>query len=111
MSEKTSPTPGPWTFSRWDEHGYTRFYIAQQEGAPYTPDYSDVASCVAETVSGERVEIQEANARLLSAAPDLLEALKDLYDYVGDSVGFAGSADSVFEKAQAALEKATGEKA
>lgn len=73
MSEsKQQWTPGPWTYSRWDEHE-TRFYIAQQEGAPYTPDYSDVATLVAETCSGERIARQEANAKLIAAAPELVE--------------------------------------
>jgi hypothetical protein len=74
MSEQKH-TPGPWTYSRWDEHGYTKFYVSQQEGAPYTPEYSDVADLISETVSGERVAIQQANARLISAAPDLFEAV------------------------------------
>jgi len=43
-------TPGPWSFSRWEHFGDTRFYVAQQDGAPYTPNYSDVAMLVAETV-------------------------------------------------------------
>lgn len=97
----TSHTPGPWTFSRWDEHGYTRFYIAQQEGAPYTPDYSDVASMVSETVSGERVAVQEANARLIAAAPELLEALRAV-------VSVADRKTDEFDLAHAAIAKATG---
>jgi len=67
-------TPGPWSFSRWEQLGDTRFYVAQADGAPYTPNYSDVATLVAETASGERVAIQEANACLIAAAPELLEA-------------------------------------
>ena len=70
-------TPGPWAFSRWDQYGDTRFYIAQADVAPYTPNFSDVATLIAETVSIERVAIQEANARLIAAAPELLEALLD----------------------------------
>jgi hypothetical protein len=72
----TKYTPAPWTFSKWEQFGRTSFYICQQDGAPYTPNYSDVASCIAETVSSERVATQEANARLIAAAPELLEAIK-----------------------------------
>ena len=72
----TTHTPGPWAFSRWERHGDVRFYIAQQDGAPYTPDFSDVATLIAETVSIERFAVQEANARLIAAAPELLVALK-----------------------------------
>lgn len=70
-------TPGPWAFNRWDQFGDTRFYVAQAEVAPYTPNYSDVSTLIAETVSIEYVRIQEANARLIAAAPDLLKALKE----------------------------------
>ena len=73
-------TPGPWTFSHDNQFGDTRFYVAQQEGAPYTPDYSDVATLIAETCSGDRVAVQQANARLIAAAPELLEALRKLAD-------------------------------
>jgi hypothetical protein len=100
-------TPGPWTYSRWDEHGYTRFYIAQQEGAPYTPDYSDVASMVTETVSGERIAVQEANARLIAAAPELLEALRLCYDHC--RLYFPEvEHNNVGEAVRSALAKATG---
>lgn len=68
-------TPGPWYFSESDEFGDTRFYVAQKEGAPYTPHYSDVATLIAETVSSEMVSIQRANAALISDAPALLDAL------------------------------------
>lgn len=94
-------TPGPWKYSRWDQWGDARFYISQQEGAPYTPNYSDVATLIAETPSGELVRIQEANARLISAAPDLLDACKA-----------ALSDDQPYiEKCRAAIAKATGEQA
>ncbi|BAR92359.1 hypothetical protein [Pseudomonas phage PS-1] len=73
-------TPGPWTYSRWDQRGTTSFYIAQADGAPYTPNYSDVATLISDTCSGEMVSIQEANARLIAAAPDLLEALECLLE-------------------------------
>lgn len=71
-------TPGPWTFSRGELFGEARFYVAQSDGAPYTPHYSDVSTLIAETVSGERVRIQEANAMLIAAAPELLEVCKNL---------------------------------
>lgn len=71
-------TPGPWAFSRWEQFGDTRFYVAQADGAPYTPNYSDVATLIAETVSGERVRVQESNARLIAAAPEMLEVLDNI---------------------------------
>ena len=94
-------TPGPWAYSRWDERGETRFYIAQQEGAPYTPNYSDVATLIAETVSLERRAIQEANARLISAAPELLAVLQEVLVLIPDTY-------ETKDRALAAIAKATG---
>ena len=102
-------TPGPWYFHEAEQFGDTRFYVAQQEGAPYTPDYSDVATLIAETVSGERVTIQRANARLIAAAPDLLKQLADLLAMCERQDDFNDDGDGcMFERAQAAINKATG---
>jgi len=98
-------TPGPWAFSRWDQYGDTRFYVAQAEGAPYTPNYSDAATLIAETVSIERVAIQEANARLIASAPDLLEALCALVL----NIDAGGATLNSLADARAAIAKATGE--
>lgn len=68
-------TPGPWV--AYEQAEDNCFYLAQQDGAPYTPDYSDVAGLVCETWTGERYAIQKANAALLSAAAELLEALRE----------------------------------
>ncbi len=77
----TAFTPGPWTFSQDDQFGDTRFYVAQQEGAPYTPNYSDVATLIAETCSGDRVAVQQANARLIAAAPEQHELLQTFTEW------------------------------
>lgn len=102
-------TPGPWYYSRWDEHGRTSFYVAQQDGAPYTPSYSDVGRLICETVDGERVAIQEANAMLIAVAPELLEALEEAMSMLGsrlikDTFGY-----DWHEKASAAIAKARGQ--
>lgn len=103
----TKHTPGPWKYSRCDDYGDTRFYIAQQDGAPYTPNYSDVATVIAETVSLEYRSIQEANARLIAAAPELLEALKLMID--DDFPGLTlGEQSRRLTIADAAIAKATG---
>jgi hypothetical protein len=99
----THHTPGPWAFSQSTEYGDTRFYVAQADGAPYTPHYSDVATLIAETVNDERKSIQEANARLIAAAPELLEALQHLMVAHGEQLDYA------FQQAQDAIAKATGE--
>jgi len=97
----TKHTPGPWTFSSSEQWGDTRFYVAQQEDAPYTPNYSDVATLIAETVSGEYVRIQEANARLIAAAPELLEVLQEALVLIPDAY-------ETKERALRAIAKATG---
>jgi len=101
-------TPGPWKFADWEQFGDTRFYISQQEGAPYTPHYSDVASLIAETVSSELVEIQRANARLIAAAPELLEALQACADVILLRV-VDGEKHGAYLKALDAISKATGQ--
>lgn len=101
---KAKHTPGPWTFSRYEQFGETRFYVAQQDGAPFTHDYSDVATLIAETVSGERVSIQEANARLIGAAPELLTALRGLLDALPSSLSH-----SAIDAARAAITKSEQE--
>lgn len=100
-------TPGPWKFSEWEQFGDTRFYVAQEEGAPYTPNYSDVATLIAETVPRERVAIQLANARLIAAAPDLLKQLTDLLAMCERQEDFNDDGDGgMFERAAAAISKA-----
>lgn len=96
-------TQGPWTFSREERFGEVRFYIAQADGAPYTPQFSDVSMLIAETVSGERIRIQEANAMLIAAAPELLEACEAFI--AAEGVLNIVAAHSM---ARAAITKATG---
>lgn len=100
-------TPGPWAFSRWDQFGDTRFYVAQAEGAPYTPNYSDAATLIAETVSIERVRIQEANARLIAAAPDLLHVLTE-FKVASDKQDSTFDGAAWLDRVDAAIAKATG---
>ena len=105
-------TPGPWTFST-DPEGWS-YYIHQADGAPYTPEYSDVAGVkIGNTVTGERKEIQEANARLIAAAPDLLEALEELVQRRKSVVEQTGrgtieGSDNRYTKAVTAITKARG---
>lgn len=101
-------TPGPWTFSEGFQFGDTRFYIAQQDGAPYTPYYSDVATLIAETVSGERVAIQRANAKLIVAAPELLAFAQEFLNDYRSEDGL-DSTKRYAEKAYALVAKAIGD--
>ena len=104
-ANKAKFTPGPWSFSRFDQFGDSRFYVAQADGAPYTPHYSDVATLVAETVSLERLSIQEANARLIAAAPDQHEALQAT-QLLLERLGLESSDE--YQRNAAAIDKALG---
>ena len=112
---KPTPTPGPWTFSRWNEFGDMRFYIAQADGAPHTPQLSDVATLIAETPSNEWQSIQEANARLIATAPEMLEMLGIARNYIEATVLNASSQKTrenysgCLRRIDAVLAKATGE--
>jgi hypothetical protein len=87
--------------------------VFQAEGAPYTPDYSDVATLIAETVSGELAQIQEANARLIAAAPELLAILLDVQKRIkeGDEWWIGVKERGGFDEKMidAVIAKATGE--
>lgn len=97
-------TPGPW---RFDEQttlsGGPVFYIAQDDNAKYTPNYSDVS----QTCSGELKHIQKANAQLIAAAPDLLEALQSIIEL--QTRGYVVLGDKYTDMARAAISKALGE--
>lgn len=97
-------TPGPWSFSAIREYGEVRFYIAQAEGAPYTPHYSDVATLIAETVNDERKSIQKANACLIAAAPEMLDVLIEVLE-----TGFNVADTPTRKRVRAVIAKATGE--
>lgn len=102
MSNETRWTPGPWiAYPNQDEN---LFYIAQQDGAPYTPGYSDVCGLSCHTWDGERFTVQQANAHLIAAAPELFEALEEMLAECEDDE----FAPHVME-AKAALAKARGE--
>ncbi len=107
----TKHTPGPWycgePFEVFPGAGL-RFHVSQAEGATYTPLYSDVAHFLAETIPGEKLEIQRANARLIAAAPELLAALEIADKFCG-SLTSDECPDSVHIPIRAAIAKAKGE--
>ncbi|MCK6810639.1 hypothetical protein L8R73_13285 [Enterobacter bugandensis] len=97
-------TPGPWRFDEQETlSGGPVFYIAQDDNAKYTPNYSDVS----QTCSGELKHIQKANAQLIAAAPDLLEALQSIIDL--QTRGYVVLGDKYTDMARAAISKALGE--
>ena len=96
---QTQHTPGPWFITG----GATRYIEARigdgliQEVAACGPTMADVRGY------GQQ---QEANARLIAAAPDLLEALIELADCGAEAWG---EDRPCVKWARAAIAKATGE--
>lgn len=91
-------TPGPWyvTGKR------TRYVEARIDGGLI----QEVAACGPTKADGGYGPQQEANARLIAAAPDLLEALIELADCGAEAWG---EVRPCVKWARAAIAKATGE--
>lgn len=90
----TKHTPGPWTL---DDRGYK--YIVHKPGDGYIT--RDICRMDSSTMAAFA---QEANARLIAAAPDLLNAVLLL---LGNPDNRISSAD--VNAARAAITKATGD--
>lgn len=107
-------TPGPWRKCG----GYTADYIAVSSNDGYI--VYGMADHDSQTELGKPIEApdyptQQANARLIAAAPDLLNALQDMlggWQYIrqfhGDLYGVGW--DRAETKAMEAIKKATGAK-
>lgn len=90
-------TPGPWTVGPvFDNDGEPEIIVEHK-----TPFGNLVVACALSGLVG-----QEANARLIAAAPELLEALQ-LADAMLE--GAHMNADVVCKKVKAPIAKATGE--
>ena len=88
MSEHT---PGPWT---------ARPQTGPQWGVTHgDSEFAFICNCF--TLHGN----DEANARLIAAAPDMLEALKQSLDWLSSYPG--GGALGMYDQVRAAIEKAT----
>lgn len=87
-------TPGPWRYRRGDEWSHS---IVTDHGL--LPDGNESCWTVADI--NKRREEYEANARLISSAPDMLEALQRLDKY--------GHTQANWQYAKEAIAKATGE--
>lgn len=92
----TKHTPGPWVVKPVEN---------EQGGFDIDSEYG---YHIAETIGGLDYE-EEANARLIAAAPDLLEALRELLEACKDAK-FASDPFDSMPNARTAIAKATGEK-
>jgi hypothetical protein len=94
---ETKHAPGPWKAIK----------------SPHGP--IDIMDCndhdIVTLYGGNGVEAKEANARLISCAPDLLEALKWYVENDEVSIGMEGNEfwEEGLERGKAAIKKATGE--
>ena len=84
-------TPGPWRYLPGDGLAWRPSVQRATEGGF--------------VVQGSSREREEADAKLIAAAPDLLEALQHLMVAHGEQLDYA------FQQAQEAIAKATGETA
>ena len=95
--DEAKHTPGPWLTHK---EGFSSIYIESRIGGGML---QEVASC---GPTGEGSDQQEANARLIAAAPELLEALAEIVS-AADGEGW-NQLDPSLSKARAAIAKATG---
>jgi hypothetical protein len=94
-------TPAPWAFERaLEANGSVTFDIFNSA----TEACNRSGECVAyiQTYSEQEAAVQEANARLIAAAPDLLAALLAAYAYVPPS-------SPVHQQIAAAIAQARGQ--
>ena len=92
-------TPGNWIAKPMDSADWIDLVTDDPETCGGSAHSLPFASC--------RHFNQEANARLIAAAPDLLEALQAVLSNCLDSQGLADA----YEQARVAIAKATGEQA
>ncbi len=108
MTDKTAPTPGPWSAQRakYPVDGEFDYCIGAMVNGQ--------TKCIAEAFGRVSVDGRpnaEANARLIAAAPDLLAALASAESFIS---GFEGDeiqegVDELLAAVRAAIAKATKE--
>lgn len=100
MTDRTSHTPGPWIPDRDPRIGMEwNIHILDQRGN---------AICFMAHSDGKAYERDEANAALVSAAPELLAALRLMVSIHDEPSGFAGKygreLDEALAKQQAKID-------
>lgn len=100
--ENAKHTPGPWRTKR---EGFSTIYVEAPIGGGWV---QEIAAC-GPTNDGSAQ--QEANARLIAAAPELMEALQGLVAVLDRQLHSPHAAEraSPLGRARAAIAKATGD--
>jgi hypothetical protein len=100
--KKTARTPGPWTYQ------YNPYTSQDGKEIPAFEVHGDEKVC--DTIEDRPSEEQEANARLIAAAPELLEALEYFLNIMHDyeSSVRKGYVTHAMDLARAALVQAEG---
>lgn len=102
----TQPTPGPWKAQKDIRHSSNTAQMPT--GALWWGIYGSTRIAIMEEAQSWRPAAeQEANARLIAAAPDLLAALKEIAGLWDDSDQKNGLAQIMERTARAAIAKAT----
>lgn len=115
MIESNKFTPGPWAVI--NRTGvFSELGAESGDGAKADPtDGWTIADCSAgcTLLNGDYVElgfaVQQANAKLIAAAPDLLEALEQMIDEYGTAGDGWPRNNKVLRDARAAILKARGQ--
>lgn len=102
-------TSGPWII----EHAYGASKEEQALGLPRRFCYFDIragSEGIANVNSAYgTVELQNANARLIAAAPEMLETIEELLEEIGWVEGLRREAREAEERAIALVKKIRGE--
>lgn len=109
---KLKHTPGPWKTVRREVLEDGSVYPAHIVGGPEDHQVCTLEAPVIAELAVKEPEwgwgIRDANARLLTAAPDLLEALQSLDSLRGAFAPSDSEIKAAWDKATAAIAKATG---
>lgn len=104
-------TPGPWWPSKdsagvWGVRTIRSLDYPDEVGGEWG---AYVCMGIGDHTSDRTRGNEEANARLIAAAPDLLEALRDLMGWIpGEAHWHTKAPSEALERARAAIAKATG---
>lgn len=96
-------TPGPWGYTLADETSRGGVYGNEKCVCDITPKDLQVGKL---TYDCEKVEIANANARLIAAAPELFETMKAILAVVNDAGPILGTA--IGDKLREILAKVEG---